>query len=209
MRLAAGDLLVLEAGPAFSRQPRSGRAFVLATDVPKSSPPKKNRMWLALLLTALMIGSQILAGALKWNDRANLWVVASLTAALMLGAGCLSAEQARGSFDWEVYITIAFAFGISTAMEKTKVRACLRAPGLSFALSKAAPSFAAERQTFFSLSKHLPLSTRPPLSPFHHTQKKRSPERSPSSSPPSPAPSAARPPPSPAPTSSRRSSVSC
>ena len=34
---------------------------------------------------------------------------------------CLSAEQARGAFDWEVYITIAFAFGISTAMEKTKV----------------------------------------------------------------------------------------
>ena len=112
---------MLEAGPAFSRQPRACRAFVLATDVPKSSPPKKDRMWLALLLTALMVGSQILAGALKWDDRANLWVVAALTAALMLGLGCLSAEQARGAFDWEVYITIAFAFGISTAMEKTKV----------------------------------------------------------------------------------------
>ena len=120
---------MLEAGPAFSRQPRACRAFVLATDVPKSSPPKKDRMWLALLLTALMVGSQILAGALKWDDRANLWVVAALTAALMLGLGCLSAEQARGAFDWEVYITIAFAFGISTAMEKTKVIFSVRGKG--------------------------------------------------------------------------------
>ena len=89
VRLAAGDLLVLEAGPRFSAAPRSSRAFVLATDVPKSSPPKKNRMWLALLLTALMVGSQILAGALKWDDRANLWIVATLTAGVMLGFGCV------------------------------------------------------------------------------------------------------------------------
>jgi len=113
---------VLEAGPTFSGGSRASRAFLLATDVPRSSPPKKNKMWLALSLTAVMVVSQILAGALKWDDRANLWIVATLTAGVMLASQCLSAEQARDSFDWEVYITIAFAFGISTAMEKTKVR---------------------------------------------------------------------------------------
>lgn len=44
-----------------------------------------------------------------------------LVAGLMLIFKCMSAEQARSSIDWEVYVCIAFAFAVSTAMEKTKL----------------------------------------------------------------------------------------
>ena len=127
VRLAAGDLLVLEAGPRFSAAPRSSRAFVLATDVPKSSPPKKNRMWLALLLTALMVGSQILAGALKWDDRANLWIVATLTAGVMLGFGCVFCFSFFFAFfaffqRSYIYIYIYILSELGAAVEREKCR---------------------------------------------------------------------------------------
>jgi di/tricarboxylate transporter len=55
------------------------------------------------------------------EDYIHLWPAAMLTSALMLAFKCLNGDQARSSIDWEVYICIAFAFGVSTAMEKTKV----------------------------------------------------------------------------------------
>ena len=39
----------------------------------------------------------------------------------MLMIGCLSADQALAAIDWSVYITIAFAFGVSAAMENSNV----------------------------------------------------------------------------------------
>jgi di/tricarboxylate transporter len=39
----------------------------------------------------------------------------------MLAIGCLTPEQALASIDWTVYITIAFAFGVSAAMERSQV----------------------------------------------------------------------------------------
>jgi hypothetical protein len=55
------------------------------------------------------------------QDYIHLWPAAMLTSALMLAFKCLNGEQARSSIDWEVYICIAFAFAVSTAIEDTKV----------------------------------------------------------------------------------------
>jgi di/tricarboxylate transporter len=44
-----------------------------------------------------------------------------LTAGLMLAFKCLSADQARESVEWEVYVCIAFAFAVSAAMEETNL----------------------------------------------------------------------------------------
>jgi hypothetical protein len=41
----------------------------------------------------------------------------------MLAFKCLSGDQARASIDWGIYICIAYAFGVSTALEKTNVAA--------------------------------------------------------------------------------------
>jgi len=124
------DVLVLEAGPAFAAAASSQRAFAIISEVPGAAPLKKSRMWLALAAVGAMILSQILAGALegkgpgrvsKFAEKANLWYVAMLAAATMLAGRCLSIDQARASLDWQIYICIGFAFGISTAMESTGV----------------------------------------------------------------------------------------
>ena len=67
-----------------------------------------------------MLCLQIVAGAMD-EEYIHLWPAAMLTSALMLAFKCLNGDQARSSIDWEVYICIAFAFAVSTAMEKTKV----------------------------------------------------------------------------------------
>ena len=51
----------------------------------------------------------------------DLWPAAILTAAAMLAIGCMNANQAIQAIDWTVYITIAFAFGVSAAMDRSKV----------------------------------------------------------------------------------------
>lgn len=37
----------------------------------------------------------------------------------MMVTGCMNADQAIGAIDWTVYITIAFAFGVSAGREGT------------------------------------------------------------------------------------------
>ena len=64
---------------------------------------------LQLLLLHIML--QIIGGAIN-KDLIHLWPCAMLTAGLMLAFKCLSADQARSSIDWEVYICIAFAFAV-------------------------------------------------------------------------------------------------
>ena len=51
----------------------------------------------------------------------DLWPAAILVGGVMLAIGCLTPEQALASIDWTVYITIAFAFGVSSAMENSQV----------------------------------------------------------------------------------------
>lgn len=69
---------------------------------------------------ALFLYTQIIGGAIS-NDFIHLWPAAMITAGLMLATRCLSGDDARSSIEWEVYMCIAFAFAVSTAMEKTKV----------------------------------------------------------------------------------------
>jgi len=63
---------------------------------------------------------QIVGGAID-QDLINMWVCAMLVSAVMLIFRCMSSDQARRSIDWEIYVCIAFAFGVGSAMEKTGV----------------------------------------------------------------------------------------
>jgi di/tricarboxylate transporter len=82
--------------------------------------------------------TQIVGGAIG-DDFINLWVCAMLVSAVMLLTRCLSASQARRSIDWEIYVCIAFAFGVGAAMEKTGVANAIAA--VFVALSECAHSF--------------------------------------------------------------------
>lgn len=120
VKLRAGDVLMLDTGSNFEHRYRNDASFSLITGVPESSPVKRSRMWIALFLGAAMIATQIVGSALD-KDLINLLTAGILTAGLMLLSRCLNAEQARRSIDWRVYVTIAFAFAFSTAMEKSNV----------------------------------------------------------------------------------------
>lgn len=60
VRLKPGDVLLLDAGRGFARAHANDRAFTLINDVPKSSPIKTGKMWLAIFLLFLMVMSQII-----------------------------------------------------------------------------------------------------------------------------------------------------
>jgi di/tricarboxylate transporter len=57
--LHAGDVLVLEAGPDFASNFSQNKAFALINEVPNSSPVKSSKMWIALILTTLMVTTQV------------------------------------------------------------------------------------------------------------------------------------------------------
>jgi hypothetical protein len=57
--LKQGDVLIVEAGPEFLANFKNNRAFSLISEVPKSSPMKRSKMWIALVLTVAMVATQV------------------------------------------------------------------------------------------------------------------------------------------------------
>ena len=169
VRLKPGDVLLLDAGRGFARAHANDRAFTLINDVPKSSPIKTGKMWLAIFLLFLMVMSQIIGEfVFFWREEESrrrrngggggeegkeltspppkkktttlkktggvltskkiisqelisLFPAAILTAGLMLLTRCLTADQARKAIMIDVYVCIAFAFAVSSAMEVSNV----------------------------------------------------------------------------------------
>jgi di/tricarboxylate transporter len=63
--------------------------------------------------SAIAFTAQVITGFLPTLTLIDLWPAAILTAAAMLLIGCMNSDQAVNAIDWTVYITIAFAFGVS------------------------------------------------------------------------------------------------
>lgn len=82
---------------------------------------------IALILTVVMVLTQVVSGLMemKGDGLANLWPAATLAAGLMLLFGCFSTAQFNSSLLWNVYLTIAAAFGVSSAMENTGVASAI------------------------------------------------------------------------------------
>ncbi|KAG2495059.1 hypothetical protein HYH03_006670 [Edaphochlamys debaryana] len=118
--LQGGDVLLISCHTKWPEEHRHDKAFVLVQAVPDSSPPKRSRMIIGVLLVVGMVLTQIVGG-LKDREYINLWPASVLTAALMLITGCMNGDQARAAIMWDVYLTIAAAFGVSAALEKTGV----------------------------------------------------------------------------------------
>lgn len=120
IELAAGDVLLLDAGNAFLEQNAESNAFALISEVPESAPQNSSRIWLALFLFVAMIAIQIVQSFIG-ETWINLWTASLLTTALMIFTRCMTWDQAKQSFDWTVYLTIASAFGVSQAISNTGV----------------------------------------------------------------------------------------
>jgi K+/H+ antiporter YhaU regulatory subunit KhtT len=117
--LQPGDVLILDAGPNFVVQYRDDPNFLLVAELDGSAPPRFDKFYIAFFTTAWMIG--LSAGLESYGI--NLVLLALWASAIMLVTACLSPERAFKSLNWGVIITVACAFGLSTALEKTKVAA--------------------------------------------------------------------------------------
>mmetsp|Transcript_18082 Transcript_18082/g.51383 ORF Transcript_18082/g.51383 Transcript_18082/m.51383 type:complete len:1343 (+) Transcript_18082:187-4215(+) len=115
IKLQAGDVLLLEAGPTFiKRSVDNDRSFALLAEVEDSAPPR-----LALLIPALVITAAMLT--IFTAGVASLLICALVASIVMVMLGILSEQEARDAVNWDVYITIASAFGIGTALVNSGV----------------------------------------------------------------------------------------
>jgi uncharacterized protein with PhoU and TrkA domain len=115
IKLHAGDVLLLEAGTSFLKQnAENDNSFALLSEVQDSAPPRLKLLVPALLLAVAMLAVYT-AGA------ASLLVSSLVASMLMVCFGILSQQEVRDAINWEVYITIAAAFGIGTALTNSGV----------------------------------------------------------------------------------------
>jgi di/tricarboxylate transporter len=113
--LQAGDVLLLEAGSSFmGKSAENERSFALLSEVKDSAPPRLRLLVPALVITAVML-------IVATTGVASLLVCALVASILMVALGILSQQEARDSIKWDVYIAIACAFGIGTALVNSGV----------------------------------------------------------------------------------------
>lgn len=110
--LQAGDVLLVEAPPSFAEQQRNSHHFYLVSRVEDSAPVQHERAYVALVILGVMIlaASFTKLGMLK---------AAMLAAGAMLLTRCCTSAMARRAVEWKIIITVAAAFALGTAVEKS------------------------------------------------------------------------------------------
>lgn len=114
IKLKAGDVLLLEAGPSFLTDNRHDNSFILVSDIKDSAPPRLRMLVPALVLTIGAYGCYM-------AKVASLWGCGMVAAILMVALGIMSESEARSAIKWEIYTTIGSAFGIGTALVNSGV----------------------------------------------------------------------------------------
>jgi di/tricarboxylate transporter len=116
--LQSGDTLLLEAHPSFADNQRNSHHFYLVSRIAESSPVNYERAYLALaiLLVMILVASFTSLGMLK---------SAMVAAGAMLLTRCCTSTQARLSVEWKVILTVAAAFALGTAVEKSGLAAAI------------------------------------------------------------------------------------
>lgn len=111
IRLRPGDVLLLEARPAFVSRQRYAKDFLLINDL-DTETPRHDRAYVSWGILLALVG----AAALGLTSMLN----AALTgAALMVISGCCSVGQAQKAVDVPVLLTIASSFALGAALEST------------------------------------------------------------------------------------------
>jgi di/tricarboxylate transporter len=129
IRLKAGDVLLLEARPAFVSRQHYAKDFLLINDLDVESP-RHDKAWIAWTILLLLVGSATF-GLLSMLNAALLGAVA------MLATGCCSLGQAQKGMNTPVLLTIACSFALGNALEQTGAAAFIG--GQVIALSKGDP----------------------------------------------------------------------
>lgn len=107
-----GDTLLLATNPGFAEAYRNDPNFALISEVKNSERRRHERSGLALVLLISMV-------ALSATGLVPLLTAAMAVAGLMIVTRCLTGAQARAAVDLHVLLTIAAAFGVGEALDKT------------------------------------------------------------------------------------------
>ena len=124
--LTPGDVLFLEALPAFVEQQRNSTDFYLVSRIEDATPPQHDRGWLALVIVVAMV---TLAG----TGLLSMLRAALLAAAAMLVTRCCTEEVARRRIDWQLLLAIAGSFGLGNALIETGAASLIAGGVLSVA----------------------------------------------------------------------------
>ncbi len=128
IRLKPGDVLLLEARPAFVSRQRYNKDFLLINDLETETPPRHDRAWLSWGGILLVLVSLAACGGVM-----SMLNAALLGAALMILSGCCSVGgQAQKSVDVPVILTIAASFALGAALEETGAAAFMAEGILAF-----------------------------------------------------------------------------
>ncbi len=117
IRLKPGDVLLLEARPAFVSRQRYNKDFLLINDL-ETETPRHDRAWLSWVILVVLVGAAA-CGVLSMLN------ASLIGAALMMISGCCSVTQAQKSVDVPVILTIAASFALGAALEETGAAAWL------------------------------------------------------------------------------------
>ena len=124
IKLQAGDVLLLEAGPMFLEK-QVDKSLTLLNPVEDSAPPRVKLFFPALIIVFAMI-------ACFTSEVVHLNVAAMLAVILMISIGVMSEEEARQSLNWYIYVTIACAFGVGQAMVNSNLASDIAGALVSF-----------------------------------------------------------------------------
>ena len=124
IRLKPGDVLLLEARPAFVSRQRYNKDFLLINDL-ETETPRHDRAWLSWGILLVLVGLAA-CGTLSMLN------AALLGAAGMILTGCCSVGQAQKSVDVPVILTIAASFAMGAALEQTGAAGFVAAGILEF-----------------------------------------------------------------------------
>ena len=135
MRMTHEDTLIIDADESFMKAWGDSRVFWMINRVGDYEPPLgKKRRWLALVLLVLMIlGATVgeLEPVRQWlaestfvqtympSLRLDMFFFACVTVVIMAWSRLFSPRKYTKFMSWDVLITIACAFAISTAMTKS------------------------------------------------------------------------------------------
>ena len=138
--LQAGDVLLLEAASTFVTDNKDNtRCFALVSELEDSTPPRLKLLIPALILTIAML-------VVFTIGVASLLETALCASVGMILIGILTQQEARDAINWEIYVTIAGAFGIGKAMINSGV-----ANGVAQGLSSAGDKIGIGQAGVFSM----------------------------------------------------------
>ncbi|MDK8463707.1 SLC13 family permease [Marinobacter sp. SS13-12] len=119
IRLKTGDVLLLEARPAFVSRQRYAKDFLLINDL-ETETPRHDRAYLSWGILLVLVGAAAF-GVLSMLN------AALMGAALMVLSGCCSVGQAQKAVDVPVMLTIAASFALGAALQETGAAAFVAA----------------------------------------------------------------------------------